>query len=71
MLTLTRKENERILLVEAGVTIVVTSITKDRVKISIEAPKELTILRSELLEDKPKLSRLAAARHRRGGAARA
>jgi Carbon storage regulator (could also regulate swarming and quorum sensing) len=71
MLTLTRKENERIVLVEAGVTLVVSSITKDRVKIGIEAPQELTILRAELIGDKPKLSRLAVARNRRGGAARA
>jgi carbon storage regulator len=71
MLTLTRKETERILIVEAGVTLVVKAITKDRVKIGIEAPQELTVLRAELLDDKAKLSRLAAARHRRGGAARA
>ena len=50
MLVLTRKETETIHLVEAGVTITIVEVGRNKVRIGIEAPRELTILRGEHLE---------------------
>jgi len=50
MLVISRKENQKIKIGD-NIEIVVVSIDKNQVKIGIEAPKEVQILRSELLED--------------------
>ncbi|ACV61584.1 carbon storage regulator, CsrA [Desulfofarcimen acetoxidans DSM 771] len=49
MLILTRKKNESIMLGEE-IKITVLDIRGDSIKIGIEAPKELTVLRSELYQ---------------------
>jgi len=71
MLTLTRKERETVHLLESGVVIHVSSITKDRVKLSIDAPDTVTIMRGELLEEGTHRPRSLAARLRKEGVARA
>ena len=50
MLVLTRKAGEGILL-DQNVTINVLSVDGDRVRIGIEAPKDMRIFRRELLEE--------------------
>ena len=50
MLVLARKTNESIVLGD-DITVRIISIDKGVVKIGIDAPKNVTILRSELLED--------------------
>jgi len=50
MLVISRKENQRVKLGE-NIEIVIVEISKNQVKIGIEAPKEIKILRSELLEE--------------------
>ena len=49
MLILTRKKNESIMLGEK-IKITVLDIRGDSIKLGIEAPKELTVLRSELYQ---------------------
>ena len=49
MLVISRKENERVKIGE-NIEIVIVSIDKNQVKIGIEAPKNLTILRGELID---------------------
>ena len=50
MLVVTRRQGERIVLPEIGVEIVVTKILENRtVRIGVSAPKELRILRKEIL----------------------
>ena len=49
MLVLTRRIGESFFIGD-NVEVVVEGITGDKVKISISAPKEITILRKELLE---------------------
>jgi len=50
MLVISRKENQRVKVGE-NIEIVIVEISKNQVKIGIEAPKEIQILRSELLEE--------------------
>jgi carbon storage regulator len=50
MLVISRKENERIKIGD-NIEIVIVEISKNQVKIGIEAPKEVQILRSELIEE--------------------
>jgi len=50
MLVISRKENQRIKIGD-NIEIVVVSIDKNQVKIGIEAPKDVQILRSELIEE--------------------
>lgn len=50
MLILTRKAEERILIGESTV-VAVLEIEGNRVKLGIEAPREVTILREELIDD--------------------
>lgn len=49
MLILSRKEDESIVIGD-NITVKIVSAEKGVVKIGIEAPKEVTILRSELVE---------------------
>jgi carbon storage regulator len=48
MLVLSRKVEERIRIAE-DIVVVVTAIQGDRIKIGIEAPKSVRVLRGELL----------------------
>ena len=50
MLVLTRKELESIL-IDNGIEIKILEINKESVKLAITAPKEMTILRKELVDD--------------------
>lgn len=50
MLVLSRKESEKIKLGEE-ITITVVRVSGDRVRIGIEAPKDMIILRRELEEE--------------------
>ncbi|MDP4109974.1 MAG: carbon storage regulator [Bacillota bacterium] len=49
MLVITRKESESIIIGD-GIEIIVSEIGTDRVKICINAPKDVPIMRKELLE---------------------
>ena len=49
MLVLARKEKESII-IDGGIEIIVQEIGKDSVKIAIVAPKEVKVLRKELIE---------------------
>ena len=51
MLILTRKPGERLILGNGDIVIEVTEIRGGKVKIGIEAPRDVPILRSELIED--------------------
>ena len=59
MLVLTRKAGEGILL-DQNVTISVLSVEGDRVRIGIDAPKDMRIFRRELLEETISVNREAA-----------
>ncbi|BCX79335.1 carbon storage regulator CsrA [Campylobacter sp. 19-13652] len=50
MLVLSRKENESII-INGDIKIIISSISKNGVKLGIEAPKNMTILRSELVDE--------------------
>lgn len=50
MLTLTRKPGEEIVIPELDITIRITEVLGNRVSVSIDAPKDLTILRRELIK---------------------
>ena len=52
MLVLSRKVGERIR-IAGDIVIVVTAIQGDRIKIGIEAPKSVRVLRGELCETRP------------------
>lgn len=60
MLVLARKVDESIVIGD-GITIKVISIEKGVVKLGIDAPKSVSIIRSELLED-VKYSNIAASK---------
>lgn len=49
MLILQRKASQSIV-INGNITITIQEITADRVKISVDAPREISIVRSELLE---------------------
>lgn len=59
MLVLTRKANEAIQLGD-DVTVTVVSIDADRVKIGIDAPRNLKIFRKELLTETAGINKEAA-----------
>ena len=48
MLVLSRRENERIV-IDGRITITVMTVRGNRVRVGIEAPKEVAVLRGELL----------------------
>ena len=50
MLVLSRKQNEEIVLLNLGVTIKVMAIRKGTVRIGIDAPEEVKVLRKELID---------------------
>jgi len=53
MLILTRRSNERIYIGDT-IVLVVLGIENNRVKLGIEAPADVTILREEIADDKTK-----------------
>jgi len=54
MLILTRRSNERIFIGD-NVALVVLGIENNRVKLGIEAPADVTILREEIVNDADKI----------------
>lgn len=48
MLVLSRRRNESIVLPELGITIVIVEIRGEKARIGIEAPKEISVHRSEV-----------------------
>ena len=48
MLVLTRRENERIV-IDGRITLTVIRVQGDRIRIGIEAPPEIVVMREELL----------------------
>jgi carbon storage regulator len=58
MLVLSRKVGERIK-IAADIVVVVTAIQGDRIKIGIEAPKSVRVLRGELRENPSSVQRTA------------
>jgi carbon storage regulator CsrA len=50
MLVLTRRENEKIVFPEVGITVELVSISGSRARIGVEAPAEVRILRHEIAE---------------------
>jgi len=51
MLVLSRKEDQEVVFPSLGIRVSITSLDGHRVKLGIEAPKSVPILRAELLED--------------------
>lgn len=51
MLVISRKTSESIMIGD-NIEIIISDISSDRVKIAVNAPKEITILRKELVETK-------------------
>ena len=56
MLVLSRKESQQIRLGDS-ITLTIVRLTGDRVRLGIEAPEDVVILRQELEEDCPKQRR--------------
>ena len=53
-LVLSRKAGEEIVLVEAGVTIRIDDIKGNRVSVAIEAPKDVRVMRREIIDQQPR-----------------
>ena len=51
MLVLSRKENERIVFPQLGITISLLSLARKQARVGIEAPREVAIVRGELEEE--------------------
>ena len=51
MLVLSRRLNEKIILPDLGIVLEVTAIERGRVRIGIEAPADVAVLRQELLDE--------------------
>ncbi len=56
MLVLSRKQGERIVVPECGLTITVLEVVGSRVRVGIAAPSNVTILRAEIVEREHKES---------------
>src|SRR5262245_42654688 len=50
MLTLSRRANEKITFPELGITVQIVEIWGDKIRLGIEAPPEVKVLRGELAE---------------------
>jgi len=53
-LVLSRKSGEEIVLVDQGITIRIDDIKGNRVQVAIEAPKDVRVLRREIMEQQPR-----------------
>lgn len=62
MLVLTRKTGEAIVLPSKNVTIKVVAVRGHRVTLAISAPREVRVLRSELMPDDSTASSVCAAK---------
>ncbi len=51
MLVLSRRLNEKIVLPDLNITIKVVALERGRVRIGIEAPADVVVMRQELLEE--------------------
>jgi carbon storage regulator CsrA len=60
MLVLTRRENEKILLPDVGVTVELMSVSGNRARLGITAPDDIRILREEVAADKDAIQKAAA-----------
>ncbi len=49
MLVLSRKQNETIVLPDLGITIRVIGVTGGRVRLGVEGPREVSVVRREIL----------------------
>ena len=54
MLVVTRRSQEKLLFPDIGLKIQILRILGGNVRIGIDAPKELTVLRNELMDDDSK-----------------
>jgi len=52
MLVLSRKPNESIVINE-NIVVTILGVIGNRVRLGIEAPREVSVFRTEVLEDKP------------------
>jgi len=52
MLVLSRKPNESIVINE-NIVVTILDVIGNRVRLGIEAPREVSVFRTEVLEDKP------------------
>ena len=59
MLVLTRKQNEGIL-IGRDISVTVINVEGDKVRIGIEAPKHISVIREELMAEIGRENRLAA-----------
>jgi carbon storage regulator len=59
MLVLTRKQNEGIL-IGKDITITIISVDGDKVRLGIDAPKNIRVIREELLAEIGQENRMAA-----------
>ena len=53
MLVLSRRENQKVLFPNLGITVEIVGFKGSNVKLGIDAPPEIRILRSELVDDEP------------------
>jgi len=53
-LVLSRKEGEEIVLVDQGITIRIDDIKGNRVQVAIEAPKNVRVMRREIIDQPPR-----------------
>ena len=53
MLVLSRKIGEKIVIAD-NIVLTVISVDRGKVRVGIEAPKEVKVFRSELLDDQPR-----------------
>ena len=65
MLVLSRKKNESIV-INNDITVVVVEIRGDKVRLGVEAPKEVPVDRSEVREAKERTAEVEAAKKKAG-----